>query len=151
MNDLASAKKKAIDKAMPDEALLVLPSPDRINPPPGTRATPDKNGPLAKGMAEAESLDKAEGMMQGKAPEKPTEGLAEASALDKSEQDQWSAPPGTYKAKGDPYTYEVHDDGTVTIADGPSGKGMTLKSGTAHSAIMGQISSGQLSLSEPKK
>lgn len=52
--------------------------------------------------------------------------------------------PGTYTAKGDPYTYRVDADGGVTIMEGPSGTGQKLTKGAAFNAIVGQIQSGQL-------
>lgn len=73
----------------------------------------------------------------------PGEEAAEAGAP--------SAKPGTYGAEGDPYQYRVNADGSVTLVDGPTGKGMTLKNGAAFSAIMGQITNGTLKPgAEPK-
>lgn len=55
------------------------------------------------------------------------------------------AKPGTYGAKGDPYAYTVNDDGSITLTEGPTGKGVTLRKGTAFDAIMKQITDGVLS------
>lgn len=51
---------------------------------------------------------------------------------------------GVYGAKGDPYTYMVEDDGSITIMEGPSGVGSKLSSGVAYNAIKGQIEAGIL-------
>lgn len=52
--------------------------------------------------------------------------------------------PGNYTAEGDPYTYRVEEDGSITITSGPTGKGAKLTSGAAFDAIRGQIGSGRL-------
>lgn len=57
-----------------------------------------------------------------------------------------AAQPGTYGAEGDPYQYRVNADGSVTIVDGPTGKGHTIREGNALKAILAQVSSGQLTL-----
>lgn len=59
------------------------------------------------------------------------------------------AKPGTYKADGDPYTYKLNHDGSVTIQDGPTGSGSTLASGRAYDAIVSQMVSGVLKQSAP--
>lgn len=58
----------------------------------------------------------------------------------------------TYEAEGDPYKYEELPDGSITITEGPTGKGVTLTHGVAFQAIKDQIKSGQLKkrLADPK-
>lgn len=50
-----------------------------------------------------------------------------------------AAEPETFHAEGDPYSYILNPDNSVTIAEGPTGKGLTLRSGKFYDAIMGQI------------
>lgn len=60
--------------------------------------------------------------------------------------------PGLYGADGDPYVYEVMADGSITLADGPTGKGITVTpDSVAFRAIMGQIDSGTLSNMGPSE
>lgn len=78
-------------------------------------------------------------------------GTTEPAPFDRAAREPGVAP-GVYKptASTDPYSYQVNEDGTVTILTGGIGKsgrdntGMTLSSGTAFDAILGQIRAGAL-------
>lgn len=52
--------------------------------------------------------------------------------------------PGVFGTKGDPYTYQMNEDGSITILAGPTGVGTKLDKGVAYDAIKGQIESGIL-------
>jgi len=95
----------------------------------GGRALPEMD--LGESMPEPKMPD-----IKAEPPTSESEPPPEASA---------GATPGVYKAEGDPYTYEAAEDGSIWIADGPSGRGMQVKPGSAaHAAILGQMRSGVL-------
>jgi hypothetical protein len=114
--------------------------------------------PLKSNEATAEEVsDQLPGFMQGlsgarnAAAESAMAPPVEEEAVEEEEEVVETAPaapaapkPGTYTADGDPYTYKVDGDGSVTIMEGPTGSGQKLTKGAAYDAIVGQIRSGQL-------